>query len=94
MRSAHKRLLVRCPCRGTKHSDEYTTETSSCCKSRKVGPRTTSVWGEIEPWALLGCWLEKTDQCSTRLDHMVWTPSAAEIRDFIERRGWNELSTG
>ncbi len=62
-RSAHKRWLILCPFKKDRHSHAASGSGSSfCCKSRAIGPRTTSRFGELEPWAFWGCWIEAAER--------------------------------
>ena len=87
-RGAHMRLLILCPFRKDRHHHPESGDSSFWCKSRAIGPRTASRFGELEPWAFLGCWVEAAERCSSRLEHQLYSPTAEDIAKFIRERGW------
>ena len=58
---------------------------AGCDRRRNRGPKQTEL-GPKEPLAYLGVWLRH--QCGTTLEHRRFNPKKAEVKSYMEQRGW------
>lgn len=73
----YTRWRVTCPLSKSTHRHKL-----PCGKSRSAA--MTMVHGPIEPKAFLGCWLRAALGCTSREEHMTWTPSAEELAAYVD----------
>ena len=62
-----------------------------CRKRRESGAAQTSKFGEREPLAYLGAWLEKGMKYGDRDQHIAFKPSHKAVREFVAEHGLPEF---
>ena len=82
-RGHYRRWVMPCPLRHCQHvGGKY-----PCQRNRSMGPGQIAHFGQREPEAFLGCWAEAAHRFPSRARHMGWSPSVAQVREYIQRHG-------
>ena len=79
MKGHYSRFKARCP---------HHLGNPPCTKARNCGASQTATFGEMEPAAYLGVWLQRRDDFVDRASHMAYAPALREIQAFMLEQGW------
>ncbi len=72
----YRRLIIRCPFH------------QGCGKRRNTGPAQTRHFGDVEPLWFLGAWAHRGRALASRAEHMAYTPTVADVREYGESGRW------
>ena len=64
------------------------TRHSGCVKRRNIGPRTTGVFGAVEPLGYLGAWLALPADSAE--EHRSQEPTISEVETWLIDHGYIE----
>ena len=81
-KGSYKRWRLKCPHAATGHWHVRHV----CCHSRNIGPRQCTNFGALEPQAFLLVWASKAADYASRKKHMSYTPTKADIGNFLRSR--------
>ena len=58
-----------------------------CRTRREMCRRHTAVYGDAEPLAYLGAWLQRGPELPGRMDHVQFCPTGKDVKRFVEAHG-------
>ena len=79
----YRRYTTVCPLAKTGHCSVV-----ACGKRRNCGKSQMGQLGPAAPEAFLMVWRNAAVSFATKADHQRWTPTVAEVRQFMIEQGW------
>ena len=82
-RGHYERLLVRCPLH------------RGCKAQRSFSARFMQASGldNLEPYAFIGCWLQRRGQFSSAQAHVAWKPSKEDVVAYAQAQEWVSMAS-